>query len=160
MSEPTQNHTPEIRISTTETLPVSPEQGVEVAPGMVERHPEVQPVDVVPAMPNIPVNLQTSNSSPDLVIKQIEEVMSEGMSEAYQKMDPATQARFKQVGELTAVTISLMFYKTKVQVKKVVQALLVWLRIIPNVNPYFLEQEAKIKADALIALYHRTSEQA
>lgn len=48
--------------------------------------------------------------------------------------------------------IGTMLQATKVQTKKIVELLLAWLRIIPGVNRFFLEQEAKIKADKLLAL--------
>jgi hypothetical protein len=45
-----------------------------------------------------------------------------------------------------------MLDKGKVNVKKVRDLIIKWLRIIPGVNRYFLEQEAKIKSDRLLEL--------
>lgn len=80
--------------------------------------------------------------------------MADGLEDAYQAMDPAAQQRFKQVGEETASAIEKVLQQSKIQVKKIVTLLLRWLRLIPQVNPYYLEQQAKIKADAIVALKH------
>jgi hypothetical protein len=80
--------------------------------------------------------------------------MAEGLEDAYKEMDPALQQRFKKTGEETANAISKLLQQSKIQVKKIVTLLLRWLRLIPRVNPYYLEQQAKIKADAIVALKH------
>lgn len=67
-------------------------------------------------------------------------------------MDAATQAKFKQAGEETAGKISILLQTAKVQVKKIVELIVAWLRIIPGVNSYYLEQEAKIKADKILTM--------
>ena len=41
---------------------------------------------------------------------------------------------------------------TKVKVKKILKLILEWLRILPGINRFFLEQEAKIKTDRIIQL--------
>lgn len=89
---------------------------------------------------------------PAALEQQVESVLSEGLLATYRDLDPATKIRFKQVGEATARTISGLLRETKVQVKKIIDLLVSWLRIIPGVNAFFLEQEAKIKADKLLAL--------
>jgi hypothetical protein len=104
--------------------------------------PPVQPIQpIVTAMPIEAV-----------MKKQVEDIMVDGLEETYKKLDPATQAKFKSEGEQTAAAIVVMMQTTKIQVKKILQLLVAWLRIIPGVNKFFLEQEAKIKADKLLAL--------
>ena len=45
--------------------------------------------------------------------------------------------------------------QTKIQVKKIFILIISWLKIIPGVNKFFLEQEAKIKADRILDLKNR-----
>ncbi|MEK7537788.1 MAG: hypothetical protein AAB619_02360, partial [Patescibacteria group bacterium] len=90
----------------------------------------------------------------DQLVKNIEGAMADGLEDAYKAMDPATRQKFKQVGEATASAIGKLLAQSKIQVKKIVTLLLRWLRLIPQVNPYYLEQQAKIKADAIVALKH------
>ena len=42
--------------------------------------------------------------------------------------------------------------KAKLKVKKVVNLIKKWLTMIPGVNKFFLEQEAKIKTDEIVKL--------
>ncbi len=110
---------------------------------------ESAPVQPIPVPSNAPVPL-TPVAAP--LQQHVEEVMSAGLADTYAQMDPATQQRFRTVGEQTASKISVLLQASKVQVKKIVDLLVAWLRIIPGVNTFFLEQEAKIKADKILSL--------
>ncbi len=111
--------------------------------------------EVVPITPIIPVNAQPmmdADGTTSALTKRVEDIMVAGLAETYAQLDPATQAKFKAEGERTAGLISDMLATAKIHVKKIVDLLVAWLRIVPGVNKYFLEQEAKIKADKLLAL--------
>lgn len=107
---------------------------------------QIQPI---PRPTNAPVPL--APAAPPLQ-QDIEEVLASGLDDAYEKLDPATQQQFRTVGEQTAGKISVLLQSSKVQVKKIVDLIVAWLRIIPGVNQFFLEQEAKIKADKILTL--------
>lgn len=83
---------------------------------------------------------------------RVESVMEERLESVYKSMPGDVRATFKQKGEETAVEIESMLYKVKVHSKKVFTLLFNWLRIIPGVNKYFLEQEAKLKTDEIMRL--------
>jgi len=153
MSEPIRIHTPETHQPSPEVGKVQPEQNVERAPVVSERMPDVQPVDLVPA-PNLTPAPVAIHPPADKLVKDIEGAMANGLEDAYLAMDAATQQRFKTVGEETASAIEQLLQQSKIQIKKIVSLLLRWLKIIPKVNPYYLEQQAKIKADAIVALKH------
>ncbi len=99
-------------------------------------------------MPSAPSAAPTNNP----VVREVENVMAEGLEETYQRLDPATQWEFKQAGEATATAISSLLAKTKVHVRKIIKLLTGWLKMLPGVSRLFIEQEAKIKADKLLAL--------
>jgi hypothetical protein len=103
--------------------------------------PLLMPQPMVPVIPTILPLTQ-----------EVESILSAGLEETYKKLDPATQQKFRLEGERTAATISLMMQSAKLQVHKVVELILTWLKIIPGVNRFFLEQEAKIKADKILTL--------
>lgn len=88
----------------------------------------------------------------DDLTMQVEHIMEEGMADAFRAMTPVQQQEFKLKGERTALDIRALLEKTKVKVKKIFRLLLDWLKIIPGVNKFFLVQEAKIKADKIMAL--------
>jgi hypothetical protein len=91
--------------------------------------------------------------------QQVESVLSEGLEDIYLKMDPATQQKFKEQGEDTARAINVLLHKTKVKVKEIVNLIIKWLKLIPGVNKFFVEQEAKIKADKLMAMKRKRDEE-
>lgn len=151
MPEPIRNVTPEVSHPAQEVVVRNVEQAAEISRDAFEQRPDVQLVDFVP-QPNLtPVSL-TAQPPADVMVKNIESTMAEGLEDAYKEMDPVLQQRFKQTGEETANAISKLLQQSKIQVKKIVTLLLRWLRLIPQVNPYYLEQQAKIKADAIVAL--------
>ncbi len=84
--------------------------------------------------------------------KKIEEVLSGDMKEMYLRMDSAKQREFKAAGEETAREINGLLESAKVKVKKIIELIKNWLRIVPGINKFFLEQEAKIKADAIMKI--------
>ncbi len=85
-------------------------------------------------------------------IKQIEQVLSSDLEDAYFQMSPDVQQKFKKAGEQTAQEIKGLLEKTKINVKKIANLIINWLKIIPGVNKFFLEQEGKIKTDNILRL--------
>jgi len=88
----------------------------------------------------------------DEITVTVENIMSEGLKEAFQELSITEQQQFKIKGEETALKIRDLLKATHVKVKKIFQLILDWLKMLPGINRFFLEQEAKIKADKIIAL--------
>jgi hypothetical protein len=55
-------------------------------------------------------------------------------------------------GEETVEKINSLLDKTKIKIGKIINLIKKWLKIIPGINQFFLEQEAKIKTDKIINL--------
>ncbi len=91
----------------------------------------------------------------DEVTVQVEKVLEEGLGDVYRELTPLQQQEFKIAGEKTAFAIRALLKGTHVKVKKIFLLIVEWLKILPGVNRFFLEQEAKIKADKIIALKDR-----
>lgn len=83
---------------------------------------------------------------------KVEKIMEEGVGDAYARLSPIAREEFKLKGEETAQKISLLLRSAKVKVKKIFELILNWLRLLPGVNRFFLEQEAKIKTDRILEL--------
>ncbi|TSC84934.1 MAG: Uncharacterized protein G01um101413_318 [Parcubacteria group bacterium Gr01-1014_13] len=88
----------------------------------------------------------------DPVMVKIEKIMEEGLNDSYQRLSPVAKQEFKLKGEQAASQIRELLKSTHVKVKKILRLILDWLRILPGINHFFLEQEAKIKTDKIIAL--------
>jgi hypothetical protein len=87
----------------------------------------------------------------ELTIK-VEKIMEEGLKDAYRELTPVQRQEFKIKGEETAFKIRQLLRSTRVKVKSIFKLLIEWLKLLPGVNRFFLEQEAKIKADKILAL--------
>lgn len=84
--------------------------------------------------------------------KEIEKVLEAGLEGTYLSMPPVEQQEFMIAGEETARKISVLLGQAKIKFKKIIALIKKWLSLIPGVNKFFLEQEAKIKADEIIKL--------
>ncbi len=113
----------------------------------VKKETEKKPLFRKPKVPVLPIK-----RAKDEIEVKVEKIMEEGLKEAFEKMSPIAQQEFKIKGEETAQKISQLLKKTHIKVKKIFALLFDWLKMIPGVNYFFLEQEAKIKADKIIAL--------
>ena len=81
---------------------------------------------------------------------EIDKILADGLHETFLNLSPKKQQEFKLEGEKTTVKINLLLDKTKIKVDKIIDLIRKWLKIIPGINQFFLEQEAKIKADKII----------
>ncbi|MFA6426933.1 MAG: hypothetical protein WCW16_00595 [Candidatus Magasanikbacteria bacterium] len=88
----------------------------------------------------------------DELTVRVEEVMQEGLADAYRELTPIQQQEFKIKGEETAWQIRQLLKETHIKIKEIFRLLLEWLKMLPGINRFFLEQEAKIKADKIITL--------
>jgi len=84
-------------------------------------------------------------------LKQIETVMQADLADLYLSMNKRQQTIFKTAGESTARQIESILTIGKSVFQKIFSALKKWLQLIPAVNRFFIEQEAKIKTDKIIA---------
>ena len=121
---------------------------------MVEATPSGQNDETSPAATAIlpDVAPMTTPDPNQIILEKVESILASDLENVFLEMDVASQAAFKAKGEETAKAITVLLQKTKVQARKILDLIVAWLRLIPHVNKYYLEQEAKIKADAIMHL--------
>ncbi|MFH1225811.1 MAG: hypothetical protein V1684_00790 [bacterium] len=114
--------------------------------GSVEPVIEVQPIAMpLPAEPVKPVLAV-------LTKERIEHILAEDLAGVYSELPRPLQAEFKAKGEAVAVKITQLLQKTRIKIREIINLIKQWLKTIPGINRFFLEQEAKIKADKIMAL--------
>lgn len=86
---------------------------------------------------------------------QIDAYLSDGLGETFLAMTPDKQKVFKEEGEATAKKINVLLDATKVNVGKIIDLIKKWLRLITGINRFFLDQEAKIKADKIVKMKNK-----
>lgn len=82
--------------------------------------------------------------------KQIEKILEDGLVDIYMRMTPSERTQFKKKGEQTTALIAKIISRPKFKISSVVNAIKNWLKNVPGVNKFFLEQTAKIKADKIV----------
>ena len=117
-----------------------------------EAQPERQPaaVERQPAAAAAPAAPVRPQKDPELM--RVERTLEDGLGDIYVAMPKAARQRFKLKGEAVAVTLRTMIASAKISAKKVLALIRDWLKMIPGVNRYFLEQEAKLKTDRILEL--------
>ena len=118
----------------------------------------VQPsgFDSLRGAPSAPASVFPQAKDP--LLQSVERILEDDLSDTYATLPPALQTRFKKRGEEIATAIQQMMGSAHVKAKRVVQLIVAWLRLIPHVNRFFLEQEAKIKADRILQLTEKESD--
>jgi hypothetical protein len=149
-------------IEKPEIAPIKPEK-----PFVQENKIELAlpPVEVIKNVPRPPINKQdekknivVSGQAQDWQKQQaaaIDNILAEGLNEVFLKMEPAQQANFKKVGEETTNQINRLLLEAKVKINKIMSLIRNWLKLIPGVNKFFLEQEVKIKTDKIIKIKNK-----
>lgn len=88
----------------------------------------------------------------DPIVIEVEKILEDGVGSFYYSMSADAQLAFKKKGEETAFEISEMVRTLHIKFKRLIYLISDWLKTIPGVNRFFLEQEAKIKADRIMQL--------
>jgi len=145
---------------TTEQSPRTPGNEAEPQHETREHPPETQDTSLDGAISGLRKKLrlpkkQKTTKMPqvrDEVSVRVEQIMEEGLKEAFQELTPVQRQEFKIKGEETALKIRDILRASHVRVKRIFQLLFEWLKMLPGINRFFLEQEAKIKADKIMTM--------
>lgn len=136
---------------------ITPEKKPEFSAGFSEKvSPKIEKMKEVIAPPSSP-RPEPAAISPMQVFQKkraeaIDDILAEGLNEIFLKMPPEDQAKFKKQGEEAVIKINKLLNQTRIQINKIISLIRKWLQLIPGVNKFFLEQEAKLKADKIIRL--------
>lgn len=155
---PTPEQTPH-----TASLPeVTEESGVEADERAWEGLPETAddilhaerqpPLETVVEAAGGSAGQAVTDAQKDEVTIEVEKVLEDGMGPFYAALPEDARPLFKKKGEEASLEISDMVRNFRVQASRVLQLVYLWLKTIPGVNKFFLEQEAKIKTDRIIQL--------
>ena len=90
--------------------------------------------------------------------KEIEGILAQDLEEVYISLPAALRTKFRIEGEKAAEKIEILLKHTKLAIKEIIKVIREWLLALPGVNRFFVEQEAKIKADKLMRLHKKEGE--
>ncbi len=152
MAEQIKIKQPETPVPVTETSPENIDISKTAEQPKTSTSPEqiTEPQPTAPGAPVVaPTNLEQVQRLAD-----IERILEEDLSEIYFKLPATDQASFRLKGEETARQINTLLSATTIKLKQIIDAIRGWLQLIPGVSKFFLDQEAKIKADRLLKLHN------
>lgn len=133
--------TPKQRENGTEAAP----QGADVRVPQAERAPS----DPAPAAAR---RAEAPADAKDKYRVRVERALEQNLWDLYFALPQGAREKFKAEGEAAAAALRAAIERKNVKPNAVLHAVNRWLRTIPKVNPYFLEQEAKIKTDKIMEL--------
>jgi len=106
---------------------------------------------VMPPAPSAPITpKQTLYKDARLI--EIENILEQDLAEIYVELPAESKRIFKIEGEQTARKINSLLSESKIVAQKIIDLIVRWLSVLPGVNKFFVEQEAKIKTDKIIAM--------
>lgn len=143
----------------TEAPAPSPEGAVEFAP---EKPAEKKPTEekfLEESIGGLKKKLRSTKKKPtavpqvrDEITIQVEKVMEEDLGDAFAELTTIQKQEFKMKGEQVAFEIRDLLKKTHLKAKTIFKLIFEWLKMLPGINKFFLEQEAKIKTDKILAI--------
>ncbi len=143
----------------TETPTPTPEGAVEFTS---EKPAEKQPNEenfLEESITNLKSKLKGTKKKPttipqvrDEVTIQVEKIMEQDLGDAFNELTTIQKQEFKMKGEQVAFEIRDLLKKTHLKAKTIFKLIFEWLKMLPGINKFFLEQEAKIKTDKILAL--------
>lgn len=131
-----------------------PSQSVIEQEGAIQEKTAIQQEQV-----NTPLSRAPEQPVKPLSLLKTENLLAERLEELYASLNSETQVAFKQKGEEIAVVITQLAESGKLTAEKVLKLIREWLKLIPGVNKFFLEQEAKIKTDAVMDAFRESPNQ-
>jgi hypothetical protein len=119
-----------------------------------EQAAEESPTEESAVVQATPVKLpdQPTVSAKDAYHQRLERLLEDNLVDLYLQMPKAQRQQFRAEGERVASQLRQMIETAKIKAKQVLEIIRNWLKSIPGVSRYFLEQESKIKTDRVIRL--------
>lgn len=136
----------------TEQQAVATEQAFEQYKQVNDEQPDESPYVIKQAGKQKSDQVMTDDVGKSPLQVKYEELMADGLETAYVTMTPAQQEKFRKKGEEVAKVIEDLTIRLKLTARRVLHLLRSWLKLIPGVNKFFLEQETKLKTDEIMKL--------
>lgn len=141
------NVTPE-RVS-TQTPERTAEVGLERAQERVSEPQEKIVIQVPVQAPSAPMQRDHIETQ---LHREIEKVLQEDMVPLFLELNEEQRRQFRSRGEIAASKIEGLLRTAGDVLREIVNVIREWLALLPGVNRFFIEREAKIKAEKIISL--------
>lgn len=99
-----------------------------------------------------PVVVTPLAASKDPILERVEGILEEDLKEVYDGLPTELKPRFRAKGEEVALAITALLEGAKFRARQILKLIVEWLKMIPGMNRFFLEQEAAIKTRKITAI--------
>ncbi|MFA5358800.1 MAG: hypothetical protein WC310_03200 [Patescibacteria group bacterium] len=151
--------TPEVVSQTPESLeqPLNPEDlaSPETTTGVVTEGEPQTSTDGYPPLPGSGTVGKAADilaTAKDETLENIEDILEDDLEQVYANLPEEKKQEFKIEGEKTAYAIRGVLSSVRIKARRIFRLIASWLKIVPGINKFFLEQEAKIKTDEILDL--------
>lgn len=144
--------------------PEQREQAVVERRQEIEKQPEIKPQEKLESdygRATAPVPVQRDDTPQPLggsksqELVEIENILSEHLESLYASLPDDQKPLFREKGEEAAKKIETLLDQAKIKVKQILEVIINWLSVVPGINKFFIEQQAEIKMNKLIALHNK-----
>ncbi len=90
--------------------------------------------------------------------REIETVLEEDIDFLYKALSQKQRQQFRIEGERTAAKIEILMKQAVIKLVEIIKLIRSWLTLLPGVDRFFIEQEAKIKAERVLLLKESSEE--
>jgi len=161
--QPTEPQTTETNIETPVTPVVEVAPTVETAPAKeqevyVEGEPLPATTPVAVIKQEAPVETPGSTRATlveipkDPVQIKIDGIFERNVADAFGELQPLQQEAFRVAAETAARAVRALLSAPKLEPAKIREVVTGVLRLLPETNPWWVEQEAALKTEALVSL--------
>ncbi len=105
------------------------------------------------------VKTEEVSEQEEISLSGIEDIMQQGLEDAYKDLSDAKKQEFKTKGEKTAREIFSNLNKSGTKPKEIVKLISSWLKVVPDFNQHYIEQSAKNKTDKLFKVNNKEYDQ-
>ena len=84
--------------------------------------------------------------------RAIDRVLEEDLGVIFWSMPEDDRQKFRESGEVAAAKIKTLLEQAAVKAIEIFNVIVAWLKTLPGVNSFFIEQEAKLKTDKIMKL--------
>ncbi|MBI4458030.1 hypothetical protein HY633_03650 [Candidatus Uhrbacteria bacterium] len=145
------------------TIEKPPAPETEAEPEFLEAKAETEPASApeTAAEQAQPASAAAAPPAPakDESLVKVEKILEENLKDVFFTMSPPIRVKFKAAGEKLALQLRGFVDRAKASSKMILNLIRKWLAMIPRVNRYFLDQEAKIKTDKIMRMINEKKQE-
>lgn len=139
-------------VPTIETAPIKEREVYVEGEPLPTQAPEAVSKLEAPSPAPTPVRAAPVEIPKDPIQKKIDDIFERNVADAFGELQPLQQEAFRVAAETAAASVHALLSAPKLEPTKIRAVVAGILQLLPETNPWWVEQEAALKTEALVAL--------